>query len=98
MSANCARRIYTILPRRHQGDGPPGPWRSGVIEVSDDRLMQILQTLAVLLFLSVGALSLGRARYVWMKWARWGAIVIFSAAVVYALILTLRWALNPATD
>jgi len=26
------------------------------------------------------------------------AIVIFSAAVVYALILTLRWALNPATD
>jgi hypothetical protein len=69
-----------------------------VIEVSDDRLMQILQTLAVLLFLSVGALSLGRARYVWMKWARWSAIVIFSAAVVYALILTLRWALNPATD
>jgi len=69
-----------------------------VIEVSDDRLMQILQTLAVLLFLSVGALSLGRARYVWLKWARWGAIVIFSAAVVYALILTLRWALNPATD
>ena len=69
-----------------------------MIEVSDDRLMQILQTLAVLLFLSVGALSLGRARYVWMKWARWGAIVIFSAAVVYALILTLRWALNPATD
>ena len=76
----------------------PGPWRSGVIEVSDDRLMQILQTLAVLLFLSVGALSLGRARYVWMKWARWGAIVIFSAAVVYALILTLRWALNQAAD
>ena len=76
----------------------PGPWRSAVIEVSDDRLMQILQTLAVLLFLSVGALSLGRARYVWMKWARWSAIVIFSAAVVYALILTLRWALNPATD
>jgi hypothetical protein len=69
-----------------------------VLELSDDRLMQILQTLAVLLFLSVGALSLGRARYVWMKWARWGAIVIFAAAVVYALILTLRWALDQAAD
>jgi hypothetical protein len=65
-----------------------------VIEVSDDRLMQILQTLAVLLFVSVGALAVGRARYAWMKWARWGSIVIFSAAVVYALILTLRWALD----
>jgi len=61
--------------------------------LSDDRLMQILQALAVLLFVSVGALSLGRARYAWVKWARWGSIVIFSMAVVYALILTVRWAL-----
>ncbi len=62
--------------------------------MSDDRLMQILQTLAVLLFVSVGALAVGRARYAWMKWARWGSIVIFSAAVLYALILTLRWVLD----
>jgi membrane protein YdbS with pleckstrin-like domain len=61
--------------------------------LSDDRLMQILQALAVLLFVSVGALSLGRARYGWVKWARWGSIAIFSMAVVFALILTLRWAL-----
>ncbi len=76
----------------------PGLTRSGVFELSDDRLMQILQTLAVLLFVSVGALALGRARPAWVKWARWGAIVIFSAAVVYALILTLRWALDQAAD
>ncbi len=62
--------------------------------MSEDRLMQILQALAVLLFVSVGALSLGRARYNWVKWARWGSVVIFSLAVVFALILTLRWALD----
>ena len=62
--------------------------------MSDDRLMQILQALAVLLFVSVGALSLGRARYAWVRWARWGSIVIFSMAAVYALILTLHWALD----
>jgi hypothetical protein len=56
--------------------------------------MQVLQALAVLLFVSVGALSLGRARYAWVKWARWGSIAVFSAAVAVALILTLRWALN----
>jgi len=61
--------------------------------LSDDRLMQILQALAVLLFVSVAALSLGRARYAWVKWARWGSIVIFSMAVVFALILILRWVL-----
>ena len=50
--------------------------------------MQVLQALAVLLFVSVGVLSLGRARYAWVKWARWGAIAVFAAAVVYALALT----------
>ena len=64
----------------------------------DDRLMQILQTLAVLLFVSVGALVLGRAGPAWVKWAKWGSIVIFATAVMYALVLTLRWALSPATD
>ena len=65
-----------------------------MLALSDDRLMQILQALTVLLFVSVGALSLGRARYAWVKWARWGSIAVFSAAVAVALILTLRWALN----
>ena len=64
--------------------------------MSDDRLMQILQALAVLLFVSVGALSLGRARYDWVKWAGRGSIVIFSLAVVFALVLTVRWALGRA--
>jgi len=63
------------------------------VELSDDRLMQILQALTVLLFVSVGALSLGRARQDWVKWARWGSIAIFCVAVVCAVILTLRWAL-----
>jgi hypothetical protein len=69
-----------------------------VLEVSDDRLMQILQTLAVLLFVSVGALALGRAGPAWVKWAKWGSIVIFATAVMYALVLTLRWALDQAAD
>jgi hypothetical protein len=53
--------------------------------------------LAILLFVSVGALSLGRARYAWAKWAKRGAVVTFTLAVVYALILTLRWALGRAS-
>jgi hypothetical protein len=60
--------------------------------------MQILQTLAVLLFVSVGALALGHARPAWVKWAKWGSIAIFTTAVMYALVLTLRWASNPGAD
>jgi hypothetical protein len=63
-------------------------------ELSDDRLMRILQTLAVLLFVSVGALSLGRVRYPWVKWARWGAVTVFSIALLYAAGMTIRWALG----
>jgi hypothetical protein len=63
-------------------------------ELSDDRLMRILQLLAVLLFVSVGALSFGRTRYPWAKWARWGALAAFSIAFLYALGMTLRWALG----
>ena len=51
-----------------------------MLGLSDDPLLQILQSLAVLLFVSVGALALGRARNVWMKWARWGAVAVFSIA------------------
>ena len=63
----------------------------------DDRLMQILQTFAILLFVSAGALSSGRARYAWAKWAKWGALLIFAIAVVYALALTLRWTFGRAS-
>jgi hypothetical protein len=60
--------------------------------VSDERLMQILVSLAVLLFVSTGMLSLARARYPWAKWAKWTALAIFSIAVFYALGMTVRWA------
>ncbi len=62
--------------------------------MSDGRLTQILQTAAVLLFLSVGVLSLARSRYPWAKWAKWGSVVIFSIAFLYALGITLRWAIG----
>ena len=62
--------------------------------MSDGRLIQILQTAAVLLFLSVGVLSLARSRYPWAKWAKWGSVVIFSIAFLYALGITLRWAIG----
>jgi hypothetical protein len=62
--------------------------------VSGDRLLQVLLYLTILLFVSAGMLPLARSRYPLAKWARWGAIVVFSAAVIYALILTLRWGLN----
>jgi hypothetical protein len=62
--------------------------------VSGDRLLQVLVYLTILLFVSVGLLPLARSRYPLAKWARWSAIGIFSAAVIYALILALRWGLN----
>ena len=62
--------------------------------MSDDRLMQILVTLAILLFVSVAVLPLSRSRYPWARWAKWGAVAIFSVAVAYAVILTLCWVLG----
>jgi len=62
--------------------------------VSGDRLLQFLLLLTILLFVSAGVLPLARSRYPLAKWGRWGAITIFSAAVVYALILSLRWGLT----
>ncbi len=62
--------------------------------MSGDRLLQLLLYLTILLFVGAGVLPLARSRYPWAKWARWGAIAVFSAAVLYAIVLTLRWALN----
>jgi hypothetical protein len=65
--------------------------------VSDDRLLQMLQYVAILLFVSVGILPLARSRYPLAKWAKWGSIAIFSIAfvyVVYAAILVMRWAIG----
>ena len=62
--------------------------------MSDDRLIWLLQYLVILLFLSAGVLPLARGRQAWAKWARWGAIAVFCAAFVYALLLVLRWALS----
>jgi hypothetical protein len=55
--------------------------------VSGDRLLQLLLYLTILLFVSAGMLPLARSRYPWAKW-------LFSIAVTYALVLTLRWGLN----
>jgi hypothetical protein len=62
--------------------------------VSGHRLLQALLYLTILLFVSAGVLPLARSRYPLAKWARWGAIGIFSVAVIYALISTLRWGLS----
>jgi hypothetical protein len=56
--------------------------------VPGDRPLQILLYLTILLFFSAGLLPLARSRYPAAKWARWGAIAVFAAAVVYALALT----------
>ena len=62
--------------------------------MSGDRLLQALLYLTILLFVGAGVLQLARSRYPLAKWARWGAIGIFSVAVIYALVSTLRWGLN----
>jgi len=59
-----------------------------------DRVFQILLYLTILLFVGAGVLPLARSRYPFAKWARWGAVAVFSVAVVYALALTLGWVLG----
>lgn len=59
-----------------------------------DRLLQVLLFLTILLFVSAGVLPVARSQYPWAKWARWGAVGVFSVAVLYSLVLTLRWALH----
>jgi hypothetical protein len=62
--------------------------------MSEDRWLRVLVWLTILLFVSAGILPLARGRRSWAKWARWGSVVLFSAAAVYAAVLTLRWALG----
>jgi len=59
-----------------------------------DQVFQILLYLTILLFVGAGVLPLARSRYPFAKWARWGAVAVFSVAVVYALALTLGWVLG----
>ena len=59
-----------------------------------DRPLQLLLYLTILLFVSAGVLPLAGSRYPVAKWARWGALAVFAAAVVYALALTFGWALG----
>lgn len=62
--------------------------------MSGDRLLQALLYLTILLFVSAGMLPLARSRYPLAKWARWGAIGVFSGAAIYALVLSVQWALR----
>jgi hypothetical protein len=66
---------------------PPPGWPAG------DRLIQFLALVAVLLFVGRGGWRRGLGRP-WEKWARWGAIAAFSAALLYALGTTLWWLLT----
>jgi hypothetical protein len=59
--------------------------------LTEDRVLQALLYLTILLFISAGVLPLARGRASWAKWARRGAIAVFLIAVAYALLLTLRW-------
>jgi hypothetical protein len=59
---------------------------------SSDHLIRILAGLAVLLFVGRGLLARGRGRYRLRRWARWGAVAVYAAAVCYALIISLFWA------
>jgi hypothetical protein len=61
---------------------------------SGDQLIRILAGIAVLLFVGRGVLMRSRGRYAWAKWAKWAAIAAFSAAFLYALGVTLLWALG----
>src|SRR5882724_10940524 len=84
----AGRRITTALSSQaRQHLGPQA------VAMSDDRLILVLQYLAILLFLSAGALPLAHGRHAWAKWARWGSIAIFTIAVLYAVVLVLRWTL-----
>jgi protein-S-isoprenylcysteine O-methyltransferase Ste14 len=62
--------------------------------VSEDRLIQILVYLTILLFISAGIMPMVRRRNPWAKWVRWGAVMMFAIAFVFAVILVLRWAFD----
>ena len=60
--------------------------------MADDRILQFLTGLTVLLFVS--SLVLPRGGHWRVTWLRWGALAAFAVAVAYALWLTLLWALH----
>ncbi|MBO0735781.1 MAG: hypothetical protein J2P48_04325 [Alphaproteobacteria bacterium] len=64
--------------------------------MSDYHLIRLLQYLALLLFVSGGALALSGSRYWWAKWVRRSSIAIFAVVFLYALVLTAFWALRGA--
>jgi hypothetical protein len=61
--------------------------------LTDDRVLQVLLYLTVLLFVSAGVVPLARGHRSWARWARRGAIAVFSIAIAYAIFLTFRWGL-----
>jgi hypothetical protein len=60
----------------------------------DDRLIRLLAAVAVLLFVGVAVMPRTKRGYGLAKWARWGAAAIFAAAFLYALSLTVLWAVS----
>jgi hypothetical protein len=59
--------------------------------LSSDRLLRFLTLVTVLLFVCYWVLPRGPGPHAWTRWAKWGAIGVFSAAVAYALAMTLLW-------
>jgi hypothetical protein len=57
-------------------------------------VIRALAGIAVLLFVGRSVLAQSGARRAWMKWAKWGAIAAFSLAFLYALGVTLLWAVS----
>ena len=62
--------------------------------LSDDRMIQLLAYITLLLFVSRWVLPSGHGRSAWARWAKWGAIASFAAALCYALGLTFWWAVG----
>lgn len=79
------------FPRLTKQAGHRGgePWR--IVPIIDDRLMRLLEGLAVLLFVGAMVLPRGRGGY---RWAKWAAIVLFGLAFIYALGLVILWAIG----
>ena len=60
--------------------------------MSGDRLLELLRGLTILLFVAAVLLPLGRTRQPWARRARWGAVLVFAIALLYAIGRSLLWA------
>jgi hypothetical protein len=62
--------------------------------VSEDRLLELLRGLTILLIVAAVLLRLSGVSRPWARRARWVAVAAFSAAMTYAAGVSLLWALG----